>query len=440
MGDNMKYKIVIFMTISILVGQNGHFAPCDGSHGTQECYGYATVMSFGHPASDTWCPGSTISLGTIPSAFYTITTGQTLSQIKSSVVTGDIVGWSAHGVYVNSNNGTTIMISEKEYAGGPTHDNVNINTVISRLGPDPSQYAKKKSGLYRTLTYQNDFSSGTITVAGTSRASGYYESLLQNRRREITAFSSFDDNGVTQTFTKWSDDNYSTTRTIDADDNKTITAQFNGVPQIVSGFYYDCSVGQDITFRWTGCSNSNVQYKIYRKVKDVQGPTLLATLNNNVTVYTDHDYQRTLSYTDDLLYYDVRAYYIPDANYASEYWHAIYGTMEKIVANNNKITIGIIPNEFSLNNYPNPFNPTTSIQYSLPEISLVKLSIYNLNGNKVREWDLNEQSAGTRKITWDGNDGSGNKVPAGVYIYKLDATAVNSGKYYSEKKKMLFLK
>lgn len=194
---------------------------------------------------------------------------------------------------------------------------------------------------------------------------------------------------MTQTFTKWSDDNYNTSRTIDADNTKAIEAEFNGVPQKVTGFYYDCSAGQDIKFRWTRHPNSNVTYKIYRKVKNVHGPTVIATLSNATTVYTDPLYQKTAGYTDDLLYYDVRAYYNPDYNLAVEDWHAVYGEMGfNIGTQSDKIIMGVIPEEFSISNYPNPFNPTTSIQYSLPERSIVKLGIYNLNGNKIREWKL----------------------------------------------------
>ena len=147
-----------------------------------------------------------------------------------------------------------------------------------------------------------------------------------------------------------------------------------------------------------------------------------------------------------MLYYDVRAYYVPDTNYASEDWHAVYGEIDFNVVespnnHNREESVGLLlPKEFSLGNFPNPFNPTTTIQYSLPERSIVNISIFDLSGKKVREWSMGEIPGGSRNISWNGTDESGNKIPAGVYIYKLDAIAANSNKHYSENKKMILMK
>jgi len=74
-----------------------------------------------------------------------------------------------------------------------------------------------------------------------------------------------------------------------------------------------------------------------------------------------------------------------------------------------------------LQNYPNPFNPQTEIAYSLPEESYVKLTIYNILGQKVKVLVDEYQSAGTRKVIWDGRDESGESVASGIYLYKLQA-------------------
>jgi len=72
-------------------------------------------------------------------------------------------------------------------------------------------------------------------------------------------------------------------------------------------------------------------------------------------------------------------------------------------------------------NYPNPFNPQTEIAYSLPEDCYIKLTIYNIQGQKVKQL-LNEyQSAGTRKVVWDGCDENGEKVASGIYFYRIEA-------------------
>ena len=69
--------------------------------------------------------------------------------------------------------------------------------------------------------------------------------------------------------------------------------------------------------------------------------------------------------------------------------------------------------------YPNPFNPTTSIEFDLPETGMATLTIYNIAGQKVRELLSGYKSAGKHRIVWDGTDESGNAVSAGVYIARL---------------------
>jgi uncharacterized protein YoaH (UPF0181 family) len=85
-------------------------------------------------------------------------------------------------------------------------------------------------------------------------------------------------------------------------------------------------------------------------------------------------------------------------------------------------------------NYPNPFNPQTEIAYSLPENSKVKLTILNIQGQKVRVLVDEYQSAGMKKVTWDGCDESGERVASGVYFYRIEAGP------YDVTKQMVLLK
>jgi hypothetical protein len=93
------------------------------------------------------------------------------------------------------------------------------------------------------------------------------------------------------------------------------------------------------------------------------------------------------------------------------------------------------PRQFSLSqNYPNPFNPQTSIRYALPQDAQVRLSVYNLLGQKVKTLVDEHQSAGHKTVWWDGKDEKGDQVASGVYLYRLEAEK------FSEVKKMLLLK
>jgi hypothetical protein len=79
-----------------------------------------------------------------------------------------------------------------------------------------------------------------------------------------------------------------------------------------------------------------------------------------------------------------------------------------------------LPNGYTLyQNYPNPFNPVTVLQYDLPELSNVKLTIYDLAGRQVRNLVHETQAPGLKTIVWDARDDMGNKMGAGVYIYQL---------------------
>jgi len=72
-------------------------------------------------------------------------------------------------------------------------------------------------------------------------------------------------------------------------------------------------------------------------------------------------------------------------------------------------------------NYPNPFNPETIIQYSLTADSEVRLVIYNILGQQVRELVNELQQPGVYAVRWDGTDESGYRVTSGVYLYRLVA-------------------
>ncbi len=84
-----------------------------------------------------------------------------------------------------------------------------------------------------------------------------------------------------------------------------------------------------------------------------------------------------------------------------------------------------LPKVFSLaQNNPNPFNPSTTIRYDIPESKTVdvELKIFNIRGQLVKSLVSGEsRSAGVHTVFWDGHDESGQRVPSGVYLYRLTA-------------------
>ena len=108
------------------------------------------------------------------------------------------------------------------------------------------------------------------------------------------------------------------------------------------------------------------------------------------------------------------------------------GDCEGQVLSNQRI---IIPSKFALiENYPNPFNPKTTIRYNLPIDSFVKITIYDVLGNFIVNLVDDRQSSGHKSVRWNARDHRGKPVSAGVYLYSLDTGT------FKQVKKMMFLK
>ena len=95
----------------------------------------------------------------------------------------------------------------------------------------------------------------------------------------------------------------------------------------------------------------------------------------------------------------------------------------------------LTPKEFKLySNFPNPFNPSTTILYALPEKSHVSIEIYDILGKRIKVLVSESQNMGHHSKIWDGTNEQGEIVSGGVYIYVL-----NAGSYY-DTKKMIYMK
>jgi len=78
------------------------------------------------------------------------------------------------------------------------------------------------------------------------------------------------------------------------------------------------------------------------------------------------------------------------------------------------------PSNFAIRgNYPNPFNPSTTIEFTMPENAFVNLTIYTMTGQKVRELVSGTMAEGIHSVVWDGRDDSGLPVSAGLYVTQL---------------------
>ncbi|MEW6749804.1 MAG: FlgD immunoglobulin-like domain containing protein [Candidatus Latescibacterota bacterium] len=122
---------------------------------------------------------------------------------------------------------------------------------------------------------------------------------------------------------------------------------------------------------------------------------------------------------------EVSASQVRDGNYANN-----------LVALPAPVQIQTRPEAFALkDNYPNPFNPATTIKYALPEGAFVKLEVFNVVGQVVRTLVADRQNAGRYVVQWDATNDSGHSLSSGIYFYRLQA-----GSEFTQVNKMLLLK
>jgi hypothetical protein len=102
-------------------------------------------------------------------------------------------------------------------------------------------------------------------------------------------------------------------------------------------------------------------------------------------------------------------------------------------ASGSVLDVKSVPSQFALaQNFPNPFNPETTISYDLASDSEVQLEIYNVMGQLIRTLIADQQAAGRYRVTWKGDDATGRSVASGVYFYRL-----HTGEFKAVRKLML---
>jgi hypothetical protein len=176
-------------------------------------------------------------------------------------------------------------------------------------------------------------------------------------------------------------------------------------------------------------------YLIYRDVNQ----NFIADSTKLIAETSDTSYVDMISSETDKLFYKLRA--VDNQGNQSAPSEEIFINLTSVTTN-DLMTI----NDYRLyQNYPNPFNPSTVIPFRLKEKSYAKLRVYNINGelvsvlvNKVMEagyhevtFEVNKTDEETDKIT---------KIASGIYLYKLDVINDRNIPFYSEVKKMLFIK
>jgi hypothetical protein len=181
-----------------------------------------------------------------------------------------------------------------------------------------------------------------------------------------------------------------------------------------------------INLSWIDNSNNEDGFKIERKTGSGSTWALIDSVGISVTSYQDKGLP-----TNNTYYYQIYAYNsIGNSGYSNE-------ANAEITGIDMLDMISGIPVNYSLsNNYPNPFNPSTKIQFGLPEESNSTLKVYDIIGNEVATLLHNESlPAGEYSYNLVASN-----LPSGVYIYVLITQSNVSKQFFRDVKKMILLK
>ncbi len=180
-----------------------------------------------------------------------------------------------------------------------------------------------------------------------------------------------------------------------------------------------------VTLNWITATETNNQgFEIERKFKNQEWQIIGFIEGNGTTTR-----QQVYNYTDDyslLPYEGTVLYRLKQIDFDGSFDYS-----EQIA-----VDVNLIPNEISISqNYPNPFNPTTTIEYTLPNESIVKISVYNSIGEVIEKLVSGVQNAGKHKVVWNAK---GN--PTGIYFYSFSVSEIGGSENYSEMKKIVLMK
>ena len=314
----------------------------------------------------------------------------------------------------------------------------STNTFPMQYNQNNYTYEAQMKKLYN-ITFQNSFTGigngGTIIVNDTTYNSptSPFNVVEQN---SISGYpdDNYTNNGINYYFDHWSNGSTSASTTFYPGDHTTYTAYYKGIASKSNfNFGFDLLRGQPIKMHWTDNPNPNVSYQVWRTTNYSHGvaqdSTLIATVQKGVQSYTDNEYIFTGLSTDPAIYYDVKEYYSTEGTYSFPSWYTTKGELQPKIASspNSKKSVESEIKEYSIACYPNPFNPTTTINYQLPKDGVVSIVVFDMLGNEVKTLVNGYRTAGSYNISFNASN-----LPSGIYFYRIQ-----TNNYFAVKKMML---
>jgi hypothetical protein len=203
-------------------------------------------------------------------------------------------------------------------------------------------------------------------------------------------------------------------------DNITFFGEETGtVPVELSSFTAVLTAENFVKLSWTTQTETNVQgYYIYRASSDaLENAILISSLVEATNTSEEHTYR----FTDSELFEEGTYYYWlqnVDFSGSTEY----HGPVSVVYSAANEGVTPEIPQVTGLKDiYPNPFNPTAIIPFSIAKTADVQLMVYNSRGQLLRHVNFASKAPGNYQFAWDGKDANGAECGSGVYYFVLQA-------------------
>ena len=193
-------------------------------------------------------------------------------------------------------------------------------------------------------------------------------------------------------------------------------------------------VTDELVIQWDPATDTDLDLVEYTLQLCIDGQDICID-TNTVETYVFIPYSYLYDVITDL---GVNVLNVTWSVHASDGWETVSSLSRSLVVDAGWMLSAdedLLPKVFALhNNYPNPFNPITNISYDIPELSNVRIEIFNLAGQKVRTLVSKQHQPGRYKVQWNATNQFGAPVSSGMYIYKIHA------KGFSDVKKLLLMK
>lgn len=167
-------------------------------------------------------------------------------------------------------------------------------------------------------------------------------------------------------------------------------------------------LGDGVLLKWTTATELNNRGFEIERSTETQDWSVIGFVPGNGTTTELHSY----SFTDNEVANDIYYYRLKQIDFSGQFEYS-----PEI-----EVVVDLTPQNFELNqNFPNPFNPTTSIQFQVPKQSDVSIIVYDLLGQQVKSLFAGQVQAGSYTVQWDGTNNAGSKMSSGTYIYRMNA-------------------